>query len=391
MLYKFPYGVFSARANDITRENMSDSYIIDPSTGEQYPMYIEVPCNHCAICKDRKRQAMVQRCKLETLTYDTMPWYVTLTYSNKYLPKHGVDKDDVQRFLKRFRINLVRNGYAPKIRYICSAEYGSPAKTFRPHYHMVIWNLPGYSMQQYLDVSNCLQKSWNMGIVDSRVMDSRDESCIYYSTKYLFKGTDTPKGKNPTFFLASNGNGGIGSAWLDSHANELLSEMNTKYKYLNRYSGKISDLVYDQYVLNRILPSYSRSVPSHFRRNLHEFSRLVNSGETHVNDIYKNKYNEYKDRYFTDVFDPYQGGTPLSCSGFDEKEVKMPLIDYLEHLVREIDRVGSRIDFAHAHRIADKRNLFLCKLFKYPKKVDIAERSYRARKRYALGRSTEVL
>lgn len=391
LMSQFPYGEFSARRNHIDRSNMDQSYVLDPSTGEQFPMYIEVPCNHCAICKDRKRQSMVQRAKLETLYHGTHPWFVTLTYAPKYLPKKGLSKRDCALFMKRFRINLERSGYKPKIRCMYCGEYG-PNGTRRPHYHYVIWNLPGKDVQAYVDVSACLEKSWKMGIVESRITDIRDERDIYYTTKYLDKGVDTPKGKNPTFFHSSNGNGGIGLPWIQQHSAEILGKMNTKYKYYNPYSGKITDLVFDQYVLNHLVPSYCKSVPSQFRSNLQEFSRLLNSPIKCENlDFFRSKYNEYCVKYFHEVFNPYHGGTPAVCSIYDEKETKMPLEKYLNSLVKQIDRVGTKVDFAEAHSLADKRNLFLYKLFRYSTPVDISERAYRARRRYGKSMSTKVV
>ena len=49
-----------------------------------------------------------------------------------------VSRVDVQKFLKRLRINIVRTlKRKVQIRYLISAEYGP--KTFRPHYHGIIY------------------------------------------------------------------------------------------------------------------------------------------------------------------------------------------------------------------------------------------------------------
>ncbi len=72
---------------------------------------------------------------------------MTLTYDDEHLPindyvdsdgvihgKPTLRKRDVQLFLKRLRKNYK---YDNHIKYFCCGEYGG--KTFRPHYHLIIF------------------------------------------------------------------------------------------------------------------------------------------------------------------------------------------------------------------------------------------------------------
>lgn len=386
LLHKFPYRAFSAR--DIAIDDARNSYVIDQSTGETYPLYIEVSCGHCPVCKARKTNGLVQRCCLETLSYDSFPWFITLTYANKFLPVHGVDKDDVQRYFKRLRINLERQGIKNKVRYLCSAEYGDNG-TRRPHYHIILWGLPIVTMSLGRAISDCIDRSWNMGNVVSRVMDASDDSCLYYTCKYVFKDKIPPAGKRPPFCLRSNGHGGIGSRWIDLHADEMRKTLNTSFKYLNRFSGKISELVFDSYILNRVFPSFCRYVDIKLRNAYIEFGRVYNSALTQdqlgaFRDYFDNKWKEYTHK-FTDLYQPYKtiNDVPLTLQNHSEP------VAVLSGLSAIIDKYS--ISMYRAHFLNDLRQTFIYKLFRYAKEVNISERSYRARKRYNQSLAREVL
>ena len=59
---------------------------------------------------------------------ESIPLFLTLTYNNENLPKHGVFKEEIQLFLKRLRISLDRLHYKHNLRYFACAEYGLSLK-----------------------------------------------------------------------------------------------------------------------------------------------------------------------------------------------------------------------------------------------------------------------
>lgn len=197
--YCFDYRPFSIKRNGVTAEDCDTCYVVDPITGETFPIYIKVPCNECDVCKQRKINAFVERCKLETQCYNSKPWFVTLTYDEQHVPLDGVSVVDLQKFLKRFRINLVRHGYADKIRYVAVGEYGK--RTKRPHYHLIIWNINAYIHNQYLDIVSLLDKSWSQGFIQHRIINPENDKAFYYTAKYLKKDCVPPKNCNPFFVL----------------------------------------------------------------------------------------------------------------------------------------------------------------------------------------------
>ena len=137
-------------------------YYLNEQTGETIPLYIQVPCGKCIICKNKKAKSWTTRCICETQMHDEQPFFVTLTYNDQNLPETGLQKRDVQLFMKRLRIRLERQGFTPNIRYVAAAEYGS--HTARPHYHVLFWNLPKLTDFSF-DLNNAmvatlLQDAW---------------------------------------------------------------------------------------------------------------------------------------------------------------------------------------------------------------------------------------
>nr|CDL65906.1 unnamed protein product [uncultured bacterium] len=106
-----------------------------------------LPCGQCIGCRLDYSRRWADRLMLE-LQYHTAAIFVTLTYSELNVPKHhyqtpdgdvntsySLDKRDVQLFFKRLRKMYPDT----KIRFFLSGEYGP--KTFRPHYHAIIFGV----------------------------------------------------------------------------------------------------------------------------------------------------------------------------------------------------------------------------------------------------------
>lgn len=117
-----------------------------------------LPCRKCVGCRLDKSREWANRIIMEQV-YHQDAWFVTLTYSDDYLPKaypvspSGVIlsvhstlvKKAFQDFMKRLRFNSHQ-----KLRYYAAGEYGTT--TFRPHYHALIFGL-------HLDDLHPIQKS----------------------------------------------------------------------------------------------------------------------------------------------------------------------------------------------------------------------------------------
>ena len=121
----------------------------------------KVPCGKCPKCRKVKVAQWAYRFDYE-LRRSTNPLFVTLTYSDDYLPLVYDDKTsqevptlcrrDIQLFMKKLRKSSGVKG----IKYLCVGEY-SPKKQ-RPHYHLVLLNLPDAKL---------INSNWNYGFTYS--------------------------------------------------------------------------------------------------------------------------------------------------------------------------------------------------------------------------------
>lgn len=95
----------------------------------------KVPCGKCAFCLTNKRSSWMFRIHHEMRTQEQPGYFLTLTYSEKYVKRApgglSLRFRDVQLFLKQIR---KAKFYA---KYVCVGEYGG--QTRRPHYHMLLW------------------------------------------------------------------------------------------------------------------------------------------------------------------------------------------------------------------------------------------------------------
>lgn len=152
-----------------------------------------VPCGHCLGCQIDYSREWANRMCIE-LDDNPKAIFVTLTYNDAHLPRttsgtKTLRKRDLQLFWKR-----LRKAYPNvKIRYYVAGEYGS--KTFRPHYHAIIY---GLSLDDFGDLrcvgwnelkqpyysSSKFESIWNNGFVQMSEVTYR--TCAYVA-RYVLK------------------------------------------------------------------------------------------------------------------------------------------------------------------------------------------------------------
>lgn len=260
----------------ISLEDIDNCYVTDFDSGEIFPMYFLAPCGHCEICKETKIASFANRCIMESQCYDAAPWFVTLTYNDACLPPDGASVSDVQNFFKRLRSRFDYYGVKNKLRYVAVAEYGS--NTHRIHYHALIWNFP--KKYKYWDVRTLMREVWTLGHVylsqvsstyvpkGSRKPISNPDKVYEYVAKYICKDCFVPFGQNPVFRLTSRRHGGIGAPFIDQHASLIRREKRYEFKFVDKFTQKIKPMIYSRYVLGRLFPTWSMSVPSVLRNEI---------------------------------------------------------------------------------------------------------------------------
>lgn len=374
---------FSVSANLITYDNYKESYVLDEDSGETFPVYLLVPCNHCELCAKSKRDAFAHRCVLETMCYDSLPWFLTLTYRDSCVPDEGVKVEDIQLFLKRFRMNLERAGYAEYFRCHYFAEY-SPAG--RPHYHMLVWNVHPKIKFHYHRLFKIAEKSWGLGFIYNELVSPKKrnnmkhpEKCFEYVAKYIGKGSHVPPGKNRTFNHGSTAAGGIGAPFLDKFVIPTIRHsLNTGFQYLDIFDGRPAQLYFHRYILSRCFPTFSQSIPYKFRKAY----ILLQKSDAALNHRYRHAD---VDRWLTLLHNDLPT-YPLEQSDFVGqvpaclREYNCPLYTQeIDRCLRILNDLIPRCDFSKARDLHQKRHLFVSKMMRDRKPRDLCDIAYKER------------
>lgn len=236
---------------------------------------ISVPCGHCLLCNHRKRVRFASKCSMETQSHDRLPLFVTLTYDDENLPPFGLRYSDVQRFLKRLRIRLVRYLAHPvNIRYACCGEYGK--HTQRAHYHLLIWGFPE-EFTNLFKIDEFIRDCWSNGITQTK--RCYDSNAGFYLGKYFSKSVnlETPKGCNPPFVRCSIN---LGVAFVSSVVSQYIKKDPCfhDYHYNDKFSGKLLSLPLTSYFLDKVLPTVNKSLSVEYRNALFD---AVNASKKH--------------------------------------------------------------------------------------------------------------
>jgi hypothetical protein len=94
----------------------------------------ELPCGRCIGCRKARARSWALRCTLELAEHEEACW-ATLTYDERCKPP-SLRKDHLQGWLKRVRKRMG----STRVRFFASGEYGE--RTFRPHYHAILYGIP---------------------------------------------------------------------------------------------------------------------------------------------------------------------------------------------------------------------------------------------------------
>lgn len=228
------------------------SSLVDAPNGvESFP----VPCGHCIGCRLDYSRQWADRCMME-LKYHERACFITLTYDDCHVPRRfysgdcfgspkpcfSLSKRDLQLFFKRLRKAFPEN----RIRYFGCGEYGP--RTFRPHYHVILFGIDfddkvsmdrKSSSGQDIFTSQGLSRVWSfparneLGEYDSpnirptpagiaTVQPVTWETCAY-TARYVTKKLDGPyasfyqeKNIDPPFCVMSR-RPGIGRQYYDDH------------------------------------------------------------------------------------------------------------------------------------------------------------------------------
>lgn len=193
----------------------------------------DVPCGTCLNCRLTYARTWSQRCLLESKCWDEN-WFVTLTYDDDHL-RYGevwptLVPPDVVLFLKRLREYCRERGHIGVRFYMCG-EYGDT--TCRPHYHLLLFNLPINDLKYYSKSmlgdtywnSETMTRLWSKGHV---VVGEVTEQSAAYVARYVMKkannNTDYDSLGVHKEYVRMSRNPGIGLFYLVHHLEEIYEK-----------------------------------------------------------------------------------------------------------------------------------------------------------------------
>lgn len=296
---------------DIPHETIDNYKIINPDTGETFPLFLLVRCNHCTLCRKRRVSQWSYRCIAEQRKSDGLNFFITLTYNNEHYPPSGLYKRDPQLFLKRLRMDIYRKlGKYINLRYICCGEYGK--NTHRGHYHMNLFNVPKEYAPNLHTMLKRIERNWCIPTGEYNADGSPvveplgfayclplSRGGIEYILKYMLKPQKIYEYEyERPFFTYSQG---IGRDYIKSCSSVPYMALFDDYLSVPYGSLTIEETCFDimrsrsvtrfhtDYTKNYLYPCESRLLTPFFRK----YYKLALSAFNYARDFYNNMPKEY--------------------------------------------------------------------------------------------------
>ena len=229
------------------------SYFVCEDSGEMMSSTMYVECGKCACCLERKRHHFSSLCEMESQQHDKLPLFITLTYHDDNLPCEGLRNSDVQKYFKRIRRTLDKRHISHNLRYAYCGEYGSQS---RPHYHVLLYGFPEDSFTNFLKVEFFLRKKWNLGFVLIKPVDNVTNVAKYIG-KYMTKaGKQTPDCYEIAPFVRHSVNMGVD--FVRSVVTPVAKNGYQQLFYKDKFSGKLCNLPFTKYYINKVYPGVSQ-------------------------------------------------------------------------------------------------------------------------------------
>lgn len=282
-----------------------------------YPVYLQVPCNHCLGCL-KKRQNDYSIRVAEELKNTPFNCFVTLTYREDSVPKacdpvtgeerNSLCSKHLTDFLKYMRRELTRKGF-PSPRIFACGEYGS--RTFRPHYHLCISGAVSSLLDQpfrYWRERYGFTQSKDIGL------SQKDRQCVgMYVGKYSSKGVFIEKSPLMVPFIVKPfivSSHFLGVKYIEDRL-DYFSLINDKNSYSD-FDDFIEDFVRNFVYRNG---NFSYSLPRYYKDY---FFNHVDGKEFYRSIIHKTSFDPSKTKILVNRYGYTKSG--VKC----EKAVVLP-------------------------------------------------------------------
>lgn len=230
------------KSDRFSRQRLQDiAQVLNENCGHyEYAQLIEVPCRKCIGCRLDYARQWAERIMLEVESSSNC-YFVTFTIDDEHMnDDFSLRKKEFSNFLKALREAVFRRFGQRDVRFFMCGEYGR--KNFRPHYHVIFFNLPlddllpfEFSGNSVYYRSEFLESVWKRGFV---VVGQVSFNSAGYVARYTMKkanGFRVEDGCEPEFVNMSR-RPGIGRVWFEDHWLELYDRDGVYMKS----SGKVS-------------------------------------------------------------------------------------------------------------------------------------------------------
>lgn len=249
-------------------------YDIPSGTYVEHMGFVDVPCGKCVICLSNRKRDWVFRLS-EEYRHCSSSYFIGLSYDDENLPlnRFGIgvlNPDHLQLYMKRLRKHFKND---KRIRFFAVGEYGS--KTLRPHYHLLLFNIPP------CDAYKEFPKLWPYGHTEIGYVC--DQS-INYVCKYVLAGAAIPDViedfkayEVPLPFMRCSRRPAIGFCYL--------SESNVRYHR-------------DRFSLMTVQNGYYTCLPRYYRPKIFDQQEIEQLGEeAQANSLVNKDFDKWSKKY----------------------------------------------------------------------------------------------
>lgn len=247
---------------------------------------LQIPCGQCMECRLTIARHWATRMYHEAQLHQHN-CFLTLTYNNDHLPHDlSIDKDHIQRFLKRLRHHM------GPFSYYAVGEYGE--STHRPHYHACIFGLDFPDKKQFkkmasywLYTSAKLTQIWGYGncLIGALTYETAQYTAKYVTKKVLQGGgiymrLDEESGElfpviQPDSWMSTNP--AIAKEWVKRYSGDLIKDyivIRTKKTNLPKYYDKLMETLHKEtHTKNK--ENRIKNAKQHTKKQLHAREQIT--------------------------------------------------------------------------------------------------------------------
>lgn len=287
-----------SRIEDECRAHRFNFFITLTYDNEHLPMYYAYPSEegvYFRAFRGNKPILDAQGLELPELDFDLdNSWYVEPQH-NPYATGFGFCyKPDIQKFIKRLRIKLIRiygNVPSSKIRYFIASEYGPV--TYRPHYHGILFCDDERIAR---DMPRLIRESWSLCAPERCDVQFVSGSAPQYVAKYINGFARLPQVLSTQltrpFHLASK-NPTLGTFKIDEkELFDCFVNNNFERPSVDAKTGEVTFGLFPNKVLSRYFRKYCGYGEGNFDYELRLYKKYATGNYRKIYDSVEHRYVE---------------------------------------------------------------------------------------------------